>query len=168
MGAIKEYEIEFPSRTIHLLESFRNGHIDYKYDVTLLMNCLLGLIVVAVENSDREKLMPGLVDKGLLSVLPKKVKVIRGLNGLTEVDSIYLSKLNKIEFLKKLRNGIAHQHIKGLNDHGIWAGIKLWNINNIGVINFEMTLTTQELYSLAKYIAEHYLKKTKKKKNGKA
>jgi hypothetical protein len=168
MGAIREYKLEFPKRTINLLNSFREKNVDYRYDVTLMMNCLLGLVVLAVENSDRDKLMPGKVDNGLLSVIPDRIKVKRGKKGLNEIDSAYLKTLDKIAFLKRIRNGIAHQNIKGLNDHGIWAGIKLWNVNKAGEINFEMTLTTEQLYQLATYISTHYLKKLNNKKYGKA
>lgn len=167
MGAIREYSLDFPKRTIHLLNTFREQNIDYHYDVTLLMNCLLGLIVVAVENSNREKLMPGKVDNGLLSVLPENIKVRSGNKGLRSVNNDYLKALDKIELLKKIRNGIAHQNIKGLNEGGIWAGIKLWNINEAGQINFEMRLTTAQLYALATYIANHYLRKIKNRKYSK-
>lgn len=168
MGAIREYKLEFPQRTIHLLNSFRKKNVDYKYDVTLMMNCLLGLIVVAVENSKREKLMPGKVDKGLLAVLPTSIKVLSGKQGLRSVKSDYLQSVEKIELLKKIRNGIAHQNIIGLNENGIWSGIKLWNVNKAGNINFEMSLNTEQLYSLATYISTHYLKKINNQKYGKA
>jgi hypothetical protein len=168
MGAIREYKLEFPKRTIHLLNSFRSQQVDYKYDVTLMMNCLLGLIVVAVENSDRDKLMPGKVDDGLLAELPHRVKIKRGKNGLQEVDKDFLKSLNKLELLQKIRNGIAHQNITGLNENGIWAGIKLWNIDKAGDVNFEMRLSTEQLYNLATYISRHYFKKLDNKKHGKA
>jgi hypothetical protein len=168
MGTIKEYKLEFPKRTIHLLDSFRKKQVDYRYDVTLMMNCLLGLIVLAVENSDRDKLMPGKVDSGLLKMLPDRIKIKRGNKGLQEVNADYLESLNKLELLKKIRNGIAHQNILGINEHGIWAGIKLWNINKSGEINFEMALSTEQLYSLATYISQHYLKKLNNKKHGQA
>lgn len=168
MGAIREYKLEFPKRTIYLLDSFRKQEVDYRYDVTLLMNCLLGLIVLAVENSDREKLMPGKVDTGLLEMLPHKVKYKRGKKGIQEVSADFLKSLDKLELLKKIRNGIAHQNILGINENGIWAGVKLWNINKSGEINFEMTLSTEQLYSLATYISKHYLKKQINNRHGKA
>jgi hypothetical protein len=34
--------------------------------------------LLAVENSDRDKLMPGKVDDGLLAELPHRVKIKRG------------------------------------------------------------------------------------------
>lgn len=73
MGAIKNYPIDFPKRTLELIDSFNKREINYRLDVTLLMNCLLGLIVIAVETSKREKLMPGKVDAGLLKLLPYKL-----------------------------------------------------------------------------------------------
>lgn len=166
MGAIREYPIEFPVRTLYLLDSFRKGKVDYRYDVTLMMNCLLGLIVVAVENSNRKNLMPGNVDQGLLSVLPQKIK-LRRQNKLVEVNSTYLKTIQKISLLKKIRNAIAHQNIKGINHNGIWAGVIFWNINELNLVNFEMTLSTDQLYNLATYISGHYLKKQNKKQANK-
>lgn len=64
MGAVNNYNTEFPKRTLKLLKSFQDKKIDYKLNVTFLMNCLLGLIVTAVENSERRQLIVGNMEEG--------------------------------------------------------------------------------------------------------
>lgn len=58
-------------------------------------------------------------------------------------------------FLVKIRNGIAHQHIKDIIEDGKWTGIKLCNLKN-KIKDFEIILTEKELKNLAIKIASIY------------
>lgn len=157
MGAVNNYNIEFPRRTLKLLQSFRDKKVDYNLNVTFLMNCLLGLIVTAVENSERQQLMAGNVDNDLLNLLPDNVEIKVGNHPLATFPKARLLTRGKLSVLKKIRNGIAHQHVNPHNNGNNWIGVTIWNVNPGGEIDFRLSLTTQQLHSLATYIAEHYL-----------
>ena len=75
-----------------------------------------------------------------------------------------LTSRNKNWLLTKLRNGIAHQHIKAINtpDNTKWTGIKLWNVAKSyhcsgNYKDFEITLTIEQLTKLARHIAQSVL-----------
>jgi hypothetical protein len=163
MGKIT-YDKEFVGRTIDLLDSFYSRNVNYELNATMLYNCMLGLIVTAVENANRNKLLKDKVDKGLLSVLPEDLKILkRNKIHLQSFKKEEIKSRSKIDFLKLLRNGIAHQNIEAKNENGKWIGVKIWNINRANKKNFEIELSNDEAYTLAKYIAQHYIKKSNKK-----
>lgn len=169
---IKEYEEEFPKRTLRLLQSFKERNIDYSLDITFLMNCMLGLLVTAVEKAKVANLFSGKVDDGLILLLPEKVELLKIVNikgemkrKLTEVSKSELLTWDKLRLLLKIRNGIAHQHINPINKEGSWVGITIWNVNDSRSIDFRMTLLNEELFNLAEYIVRHYQKKLLKARN---
>lgn len=157
MGAVNNYSTEFPRRTLKLLESFQAKKIDYNLNVTFLMNCLLGLIVTAVENSERRQLITGNVDDEMLSFLPDNVELKIGNQDLQVHPKSILKTRGKLSTLKKVRNSIAHQHVEPHNRNNNWVGVTLWNVNPQNEIDFRIVLTTAQLNSLANYITRHYL-----------
>ncbi len=157
MGAVNNYSTEFPRRTLKLLESFQAKKIDYNLNVTFLMNCLLGLIVTAVENSERRQLITGNVDDEMLSFLPDNVELKIGNQDLQVHPKSILKTRGKLSTLKKVRNSIAHQHVEPHNRNNNWVGVTLWNVNPQNEIDFRIELTTAQLNSLANYITRHYL-----------
>jgi len=157
MGAVNNYSTEFPKRTLKLLKSFQDKKIDYKLNVTFLMNCLLGLIVTAVENSERRQLIVGNVDDELLNLFPENVELKIGNQNLLALPKAVLKTRGKLSILKKIRNSIAHQHVEPDNRNNNWVGVTLWNITPQGEIDFRIELTTVQLNSLANYITNNYL-----------
>lgn len=157
MGAVNNYNTEFPKRTLKLLKSFQDKKIDYKLNVTFLMNCLLGLIVTAVENSERRQLIVGNVDDKLLNFLPDNVELKIGNQNLLVHPKSVLRTRGKLSILKKIRNSIAHQHVEPHNQKDYWVGVTLWNVNPQNEIDFRIKLTTAQLNSLANCITNHYL-----------
>lgn len=157
MGAVNNYNTEFPKRTLKLLKSFQIKKIDYKLNVTFLMNCLLGLIVTAVENSERRELIVGNVDEELLNFLPENVELKIGKQALSVHPKTILNTRGKLSVLKKIRNAIAHQHVEPHNRNNNWVGVTLWNVTPQNEIDFRIELTTAQLNSLANYITNHYL-----------
>lgn len=157
MGAVNNYSSEFPERTLRLLKSFQDKDIDYNLNVTFLINCLLGLIVTAVENSERRQLIVGNVDDELLNFFPDNVELkIR--NGTLSVHpKEILRTISKLSVLKKIRNAIAHQHVEPQNKNNNWVGVTLWNVTPQNEIDFRIGLTTAQLNSLANYITNQYL-----------
>jgi len=157
MGEVNNYNTEFPQRTLKLLKSFQDKNIDYELNITFLMNCLLGLIVTAVENSERRELIIGNVDDELLNFLPNNVELKIGNQSLANYTKVILKTRGKLSVLKKIRNAIAHQHVEPHNRDNNWVGVTLWNVNPQNEIDFRIGLTTAQLNSLANYITNHYL-----------
>ncbi len=163
MSSITDYEVNFPKRTRDLLVSFNKREVDYELDVTFLINCLLGLIIAAVETSKKDNVITGKVDNELINILPEEVKIPDSNKVLAKTKTTELLKWDKLDVLKKIRNGIAHQHIKPDNSNGEWKGIKLWNMKG-NKKNFELHLNIGQLHELALYITKHYLTKYHQKK----
>ncbi len=161
MGAVHNYSTEFPKRTLQLLKSFQDKKIDYNLNVTLLMNCLMGLIVTAVENSERKQLITGNVDDELLNLFPDKVELVLGNQPLSVHPKVILKTRSKLSILKKIRNAIAHQHVEPHNKNDNWVGVTIWNEPQPGIINFRIELNTAQLNNLATFIANHYLQANK-------
>lgn len=157
MGAVNNYNTEFPKRTLKLLKSFQDKKIDYKLNVTFLMNCLLGLIVTAVENSERRQLIVGNVDDELLNFLPDNVELKIGNQNLISHPKSILKTRGKLSTLKKIRNAIAHQHVEPHNKKNNWVGVTLWNVHPQDGMDFRIELSTAQLNLLANYITNHYL-----------
>ncbi|RXK61601.1 hypothetical protein ESA94_00880 [Lacibacter luteus] len=174
MSEIKNYKIDFVTRTKELLN---DNFADFKSkdkEVTFLLNCLLGLIVNVSENEKKSKLtFNGKIDHAFISLLPDKVGFIikkRHSEDLTDerVEKIEtkighksdLKSQDKFWFINKLRNGIAHQNIEGINEANKWVGVKLWNTYN-EERDFEIIFTVDQLKSLALKIADDYLTKHK-------
>ncbi|MDT8301623.1 MAG: HEPN family nuclease, partial [Sedimentisphaerales bacterium] len=64
---------------------------------------------------------------------------------------------NKLWLINKIRNGIAHQNIKGINENDRWIGVRLWNNTSASKKDFEIIFTIEELKSLAIALSDKYL-----------
>ena len=172
MTAIKNIKIDFVKRTKELLE---NNYSDFKKndrEVTFLLNCLLGLIISVSELEKKSKISNNeQIDGDFFNCIPEKIGFI--INSLPTPDLLNdsnfttqighktdLKSQNKIWFVNKLRNGIAHQNIEDINEDDNWVGLKLWNENNIKVKDFEIVFTIEDLYKMAIQIATEYLQKS--------
>ena len=170
MSAIKNYKIDFVTRTKDLLNDNFSDFENKDKEVTFLLNCLLGLIVNVSENEKKSNLtIKGNIDEDFLSNIPDKIGFVikkQHKKDLTNTDltdiqtkvghKTELKNYNKLWFVNKLRNGIAHQNIEGINDNHKWVGLRLWNTNN-DVKDFEVIFTIDELRKLALKIADEYL-----------
>ena len=63
---------------------------------------------------------------------------------------------SKLWLIKKIRNCIAHQNIKEINQDGKWVGVRLWNMNNSNK-DFEVLFTVEELKNFTIDLAEKYI-----------
>ena len=179
---IMNYKKEFVKRTKIMLEGYYNlfkckhNDNDLGFEVTLLMNCLLGLIITVTENEE-SKVFNKVIDKEILSMIPKtvgfcKAKNFNIINQLDFTDSqhnetniVYyishhadLANMIMSDFLKKLRNGIAHQNIAPDNEGGLWTGVTIWNLNKSGMKDFEIKFKIDELKKLVLKIADIFIK----------
>lgn len=174
MSAIKNYKIDFVSRTKELLN---DNFADFKTkdkEVTFLLNCLLGLIVNVSENEKKSKLtFKGKIDADFISQLPDKVGFIIKKQHSEDLTDERVKKIeikighksdlksqDKFWFINKLRNGIAHQNIEGINEGDKWVGVRIWNTYN-EERDFEIIFTIDQLKNLAIKIADDYLTKHK-------
>lgn len=172
MSEIGNYKIDIIQRTKEILESDSNEFAEKDREVTFLMNCLLGLIIAISENEKKEKkVLKGVIDAPFLSLIPDKVGYLNAKevsDDLTKSDLTEISinvqhkeKLvlkDKLWFVNKIRNAIAHQNIEGINKAGEWSGVRLWNTNN-DKKDFEIIFQIDELKKFALKLAEMYLTK---------
>ena len=170
MGAIENYKIEIVQRTKEILENYYPDFQSKDREVTFLMNCLLGLIVAISENEKRDrKILKGSLDSGFLILIPDKVGFIESRNVTEDITDKDLTQLNvnvshkkelaskeKFWFVNKLRNGIAHQNIQGVNENGSWVGVRVWNMEGYKK-DFEIVFNVNELKTFAIKLAEMYL-----------
>jgi len=175
MGASKNYEIDFITRTREILTKYYPDFQDKGREVTFLLNCLLGLIITTVAESKKKgkgAIFKVEIDESFLLLIPDKIGFINS-NKLV-IDSMDfidrnemevrvpighkndLKKMTKLWFLEKIRNGIAHQNIKSINENESWIGIMLWNENH-NKKDFEIIFTIDELKNLAIEISKKYL-----------
>lgn len=154
----QNYHKEFTERTKKLLEKYYNlEKREEGYEFTFLMNCLLGLVVVIKENDENiSKDFQNFLDThiGDMTEIPTNITLKEDL----ENETLLLK-----DFLRLLRNGIAHQNVEPTKKENIWAGVKFYNLNNggKGKINFEVVFTQEELRKFALFLANKYLELNK-------
>jgi len=177
MTELKNYKIDFIKRTNEILEDNFESFREKDREITLLLNCLLGLIVTISENEKKEKkVFKNNIDDCFLALIPDKLGFI--VNKKVETDLISeqnatltvsighkkdLKGRSQLWFINKIRNCIAHQNIEAINDDGKWVGVRLWNTKN-STKDFEIIFTVKELKSFATTLSERYNKILKSSK----
>ena len=147
-----KYDIELIKRTKKLIQNY-NG----KYNLTLLMNGILSLIVLPQQHNSRVR---------RLSFMNQE------LNGIEEIDYVlnspnfYFDRRNFNNDLKNLlnriRNGIAHQRIEAISKDNKWKGVIIEDYDRNNNLGLHLELKTSELRKFAFYIADRYLEEAKK------
>ena len=177
MGSIQFYPIEFIKRTNEILTEDYHHFEPKEREVTFLMNCLLGLIVTVSENENRKlEVFKGEIDDHFLTLIPKKIGFIETeslVGNSVDLTDISVTELNvpvghwddlkrktKFWFLNKIRNGITHQHIEGVNKEGKWVGVRLWNEPNPKKRDFEIIFTIKQLKNFAIKLSDKYSAET--------
>jgi len=150
---ITDYEREFVERTIAILQNY-----DGEYKLTNAINCMLGLIILPNEMLNRSRspkwtmLIEEIQELNFLHI--QHFEPIKGKNRDTgEVE--YYSKTLKI-FLKKVRNGIAHQNIRPINTDGLFTGVEIKNRHG-NIIDLEVEFSRHEFEQFALFVAGEYL-----------
>jgi len=89
----------------------------------------------------------------------KKFSVTTQINieGYNQARNITLKK-----FLKKIRNGVAHQNIMPINQDLRWKGVRIWNYNRYEVKDFEVEFKISELKRFSIFLAKQYVKEFQK------
>lgn len=163
--------------TKEIIKTFSNTN---QFSPTMLINSLLSLVLLPFERakkSNREKIFPGKCDALLktLSISPIVFAPIKHCEG----GKVSYNNKTIYEFIRKFRNGIAHQNLEvNVNEERkIFITISnkytckdcskckkcsckdkgLQKMRN-SVIDFQICVTVNELQKLALYIADSYLK----------
>ena len=132
-----DFKKDFPERTINILN--RNSS-EEKYDVTLLLNCLLALLVLPKEkfyNNIPEEIQH---DWGLTKEHIKKVSC--------ETCGYKLR-----EIVRHLRNAIVHMRIETTNDGN--KNIEMVKFKDIG--GFELEISVINLKTFVIRLVEHVI-----------
>ena len=144
MSEMKNFKIDFVKRTIFILN---NHYKDEKYEVTLLLNCLLALVSLPIELKKDE--------------YDKKIKQYKKdcVSKLTSLSNF--ANYNKTTYntrFRNIRNAIAHLNIEPITSNKKIESITLRNINNDGIMNFEVNISIENLKMFAEYVANEYIK----------
>jgi hypothetical protein len=152
-----QYDKEIIRRTKELIESYEG-----EYKITLFMNSLLSLIVLPKEYSKERNMK-------FLKELITEVDVIRNIiskNGFIFKEGVTNEKgkpsvpnpRNLDNLLRKIRNGISHQHITPVSSAlNKWTGVifKDYDSNHTQGLHIEFTIAELKIFAL--YIANSYL-----------
>lgn len=172
MSEIKHYRIDIIKRTKEILEKNFQNFEEKDREVTFLLNCLLGLIVAISENEKKkEKVFKGKIDVDFLDLIPDKIGFVERNQADDDLTNTDLTELNvkvghkndlktksKLWLINKIRNGVAHQNIEGINEDKKWIGVRLWNTNNDSKKDFEIVFNVEELKKFAIALSDEYLK----------
>lgn len=171
---IADFDIIIIKRT---KENLKNATI--KYDFTLLLNSLLGLIVILHQMK--------IQGKRKMAFFEKKISDYKKLDFLQNEDTfnneqknqsfkeitmkklirnhINYDKIKIHELIKYIRNGIVHYGIRPTKDGDIWEGIVIRNYkNDKKILNwsdnyiFQIYLTQSELENLCILLTDEYLR----------
>ncbi len=126
---IKNFDIDFVERTKEIVTEYQGER-----DVSNLINCTLGLLILPYEN------IKNTIGDAFWQDNIANVKELSDVN-IKRFDPIRKIKREKITFyprtvkvfLQKIRNGLAHQNIQAINDGGKFTGITI-KITTIKII----------------------------------
>lgn len=125
----KQFECDFIRRTLKIIEQYEthvetNSIINEKYEVTLLINCLLGLLVLPKERLLLDKIPDIPFEKFEEWGLPKKF--------VTNWGKIPESKRNLKTIIHRMRNSIAHFRVTSYGNGSEITSIKFRDCNPSG------------------------------------
>ena len=172
--SVENFDISFIERTRYNLENYKEAN-----DFTMLINSLLGLLLVPNECIVEGKrkfvfdfLNKKIADFSQLKIIFDEIQFIYTENGREHnTDRLSWTTATGIQkkapeitfgqFIRRLRNGVAHFGFKPLKTDGQWSGIVVTNQKK-GSVNFQLFLTQAELRTIAYLIANQYIKQLKK------
>lgn len=164
MGEINNelFDVEFIKRTKKLILIYKGT-----YNITLLLNCLLGLVVLPSEYYSRRK--KTFFDTEIVDI-PELNGILANaiFNPTKRKNNQWIDDRHNLKnLIKKVRNAVSHQHIHGLGKEGKWVGVTLRDINSFNQNNIELEVnwTTTELRKFALFVPDSYLNEIERKKN---
>lgn len=156
MGSIKNetFDIQFIERTKEVIENYKGT-----YNITLLLNCMLGLIVLPSEFYKRKS-------RNFFDVEIDKIQEIQDLTKNILFNPTKRKKNTWVEdkrslknLIKKIRNGVSHQQIECVDENGRWDKVIIRDFNTYNNDNLELEVswTPTQLKIFALFVADSYL-----------
>lgn len=139
---IDNFEKEFVERTKEIIDNISCIH-DFKYEVTLMINCLAGLVMLPTERmQNKDEYINCCVDK------------------LKELDCIKTDQTNeKNKIFRTLKNSISHMNIEIVNDGGFISKIIFSDRDNRhNPFHTVLEFSIEKLKKYALFMADEYLK----------
>lgn len=157
MSNYKQQEFDFINRTKEIIKQYdslvvKNEEIsrDEKYEVTLFINCLVGLLI--------------LPEQEWFNQLPKEA-ISKEKWGISESQVIFIKegeKKNVKNIARHLRNSISHYNFKVFKESSDEiAGIELEDFEDIKKVNrtFKADLKIEDLRNFAEKLSSYFLKR---------
>jgi len=164
MGGIKkeEFDIEFISRTERILKGYKG-----QLNITLLLNCLLGLIVLPSEYYNRKSRTFFDVELKDIPELTSHFTNIHFNPTKRKKNGWVADKKSLKNLIKKIRNGVSHQQIECIGSKAKWNEITIrdYNIGNHHNLELQVSWTPKQLKEFALYVAERYKSEISKLNN---
>jgi hypothetical protein len=127
MGAIpnNNFDTHFIARTRKIIDGYKGT-----YNITLLLNCLLGLIVLPSEFYGRQSRT---FFETEIANIPELNDIVNGItfNPTKRKNGSWIAdKKNLRNLIKKVRNGVSHQQIECVDDNGKWDRVVIRDFNS--------------------------------------
>jgi hypothetical protein len=150
----KKFECDFIRRTLKIIEQYeahveKNSTINEKYEVTLLINCLLGLLVLPDQRLLVDKIPDIPFEKFEEWGLPK--------NFVTNWGNIPESERNLKKIIHHMRNSIAHFRVTPFGNSFEITSIKFRDCDSSGRTTFEGEIPVKCLKIFVKKLAHTIL-----------
>ena len=144
MSEMNNFKKDFVERTIKILGDCSRYT---EHDVTLLLNCLLGMVTFPIE-----------IQKNKTNKKAKQYK-IDCVNKMKELSKIEKNYCNDDSFFENIRNAIAHLNIKVENNNGKIEKIEFRNLEYgvKGKCTLKISILPSNLKLFMEYVAQEYL-----------
>jgi hypothetical protein len=146
----KEQEVDFIKRTKKIIEQYEQLVMpkDERYETTLLLNCLLGLLIIP-EQKWFNNLPSTIITETEWGIDPNLISLIKNNKGIDEDKSV-------ANIVRHLRNSLAHNRFTTVSGPTI-REIEFKDKNNSGP-TFEATLSIKSLKKFVEKFTEEMLK----------
>jgi len=157
----EKFDVEFIQRTLDNLDSNSGA----KYEVTMLLNCLVGLIIIPAEAYLKKNY--NFLNKPIAGVL--EVSQLMENQYFQPTSSrhkggVYKPKqLTLANLIRSIRNSVAHNHIYCLPEDGKWRMVRVCDINENNRqdgkphLELEVVWSIDQLKRFCRFVAERYL-----------
>lgn len=144
MSEMKKFNRDFVERTIEILNDCSRYT---ERDVTLLLNCSLGMVTLPIE-----------LEKNKTNKKVKQFK-IDCVNKMKELSEVEKNECNDESFFENIRNAIAHLNIEVENSNNKIESIKFKNLEhgNTGKCTLKISIIPSNLKIFMEYVAKEYL-----------
>lgn len=133
-----DFKRDFVERTKKIIEKTT----DCEYEVTLLINCLMGLVNLPTEKTTKQN----------------TVFIQTCVNELHRINAVTMDSGDANKTFRALRNAVSHMHIKPANSGNQIDKVLFSDITGrTGNIHTELTFSVEQLREYALFVANAYL-----------